>query len=55
MALPKHTKRLSKRQWLRRSNIRKDLYRNWKNLTNSGEIDEGMQEQWNNFMIRTMK
>ena len=55
MALPKHTKRLSKREWLKRSNIRKDLYRDWKNLSDSGQIDQGMQEQWNIYMVRGPK
>lgn len=55
MALPKHTKRLSKRDWQRRSNIRKALFQKWKHLSNSGQVDEGMQEQLNIFMVRSKK
>jgi len=52
MALSKHTKRLTSREWRKRSNIRKNLFREWRHLNTMGEVSEGMQEQINKFMVR---
>ncbi len=55
MALPKHTKRLTSRDWRKRSNIRKNLFRKWRDLNVMGEVSEGMDEQIKNFMVRTYR
>lgn len=52
MANIKHKKRLSASSWKRRSNIRKDIFRKWRNLNLKGEVSEGMEEHLRTFMVR---